>query len=80
MGIRNWIIKRKVKKFMKESRMGKFLEGKKTYLVMAATMILAGVDQYNSGCVGEACVVIPKWVYAVLGGMGIATRKVAKPK
>lgn len=66
---------------MRDNPMGKFLEGKKTYLVMAVTMILAGIDEYNARCVGEACsqIDVPSWVFAVLGGMGIATRKLAKP-
>lgn len=41
------------------------LNGKKTYLIAAAGAVLAGIEA--SG------VVMPPWLYAVLGSLGLAT-------
>jgi hypothetical protein len=66
--------------------MGNLLQGKKTYLVMAVTIILAALESFSGMCetMTDApgwCLSfdIPEWVYAILGGMGVYTRKVAKP-
>lgn len=58
------------------------LEGKKTYVVMAAAIILSAIDGYNSYCNGAGCHAfdVPSWAYAVLASLGIYTRSVAKPK
>ena len=60
--------------------MMKFLEGKKTYLVMAVVVVLGGIDAWNQHCLTNACMIIniPAWVFSLLGVLGIYTRKVAK--
>jgi hypothetical protein len=68
----DWLITKIVVKKIKESAMWKFLEGKKTYLILATTIILGGLEAAN--------IVIPGYVYAILGGLGLWTRAVAKPK
>lgn len=60
------------------------LDGKKTYIIMAVGILMAGIDVWNSLC-GEQftwCkdLVIPPWVFAVLFSLGIYTRSQAKPK
>ena len=65
----------------------KFLDGYKTYITMAVIIILAVINGWNEYCGGliEApnwCIdiAIPEYVFAILGALGIYTRKVAKPK
>jgi len=43
----------------------KWLQGKKAYIIMAALFVLGGL-QANG-------IVIPDWVYAILGGLGLGT-------
>ena len=58
----------------------KWLEGKKTYLVMACIIIFGALDAWNEYCLGGTCKVveIPSFVFSLLGALGIYTRKVAK--
>jgi hypothetical protein len=60
--------------------MAKFLEGKKTYLVMACIIIFGALDAWNEYCGNGSCKVIeiPTFVFSLLGFLGIYTRKVAK--
>ena len=60
--------------------MMKFLEGKKTYLVMAAVVIFGGIDAWNQHCMLNSCLIInvPAWVFSLLGVLGIYTRAVVK--
>ena len=63
-----------------------FLNGKKTYLVMIATILVAAFNGFSSYCGGLVepqswCITggVPEWIYAILASLGILTRKVAKP-
>jgi hypothetical protein len=60
--------------------MMKFLEGKKTYAVMACIIIFGALDAWNEYCLGGTCkvITIPTYVFSLLGMLGIYTRKVAK--
>lgn len=66
--------------------MMKWLEGKKTYIVLAVALILGGVDAWNTACLDAVDIswckqlAVPSWVFSVLAAMGIWTRSVAKPK
>ena len=54
----------------------KALEGKKTYIVMAVTAIMGGIDALNQA--GLIHFVVPAFVYVVLATLGVYTRAVAK--
>lgn len=60
-----------------------WLNGKKTYATMAVIIILAGINGWNEYCllnnVPAFCmqIIVPEWVFGVLGALGIYTRKVA---
>ena len=58
----------------------KWLEGKKTYLVMACVIVFGALDAWNQYCGGAGCKVIeiPAYVFSILGFLGIYTRSVAK--
>ena len=56
--------------------MMKFLEGKKTYIVMAVTAIIGGIDALNQA--GLIHFAIPSFVFIILATLGIYTRAVAK--
>lgn len=65
--------------------MFKFLEGKKTYLVMVVMIALSAANGFSDWC-GQSesplsfCFTggVPEWVYTVLATLGIYTRKVAR--
>ena len=78
--IKNALIKRVIEGWLKKNKenpMLKFLQGKKTYLVMIATIIIGGIDTANQA--GVIHFTIPAIAYTVLGALGIYTRAVAKP-
>lgn len=80
MGIKDWVIEKVVVNTLK--KWYDKLEGKKTYIIMAVGIIMAGIDVWNGLC-GEQftwCndIVIPPWIFMVLFSLGIYTRKVAK--
>ena len=54
----------------------KALEGKKTYIVMAVTAIIGGIDALNQA--GLIHFAIPSFVFVILATLGIYTRAVAK--
>ena len=58
----------------------KLLEGKKTYIVMLVTIILSVIDEHYAQCMTEVCAStdIPNWIYGVMAGLGVWTRRVAK--
>ena len=63
----------------------KFLEGKKTYLVMVVMIVLSAVNGFSDYCgdLTEApsyCFTggVPEWIYTVLATLGIYTRKIVK--
>lgn len=62
----------------------KWLEGKKTYLILAVTIVLGVVETWNQYCLGTDVVTfckqieIPGFVFSVLGLLGIYTRSVVK--
>lgn len=49
-----------------------FLSGKKTYVIAIATGILAGLQAYG--------IVIPDYVYALLGAIGLGTLRAGVTK
>lgn len=49
--------------------MFKFIEGKKTYIVMALTFLFGGLMALGIN--------IPEWVYVVLAGAGLGTVRAA---
>ena len=54
----------------------KALEGKKTYIVMAVTAIVGGIDALNqAGLIGFS---IPSYAFVILASLGVYTRAVAK--
>ena len=86
MSLKNWFIERTVRKQAKKLKkeggaMGniiEFLEGKKTYAVMVITAVLGAIDALQ-----QADIIswqVPGWIFPILAGLGILTRKVAKPK
>jgi hypothetical protein len=58
----------------------KWLEGKKTYLVMACIIIFGALDAWNEYCGNSSCKVIeiPTFVFSLLGALGIYTRSQVK--
>lgn len=81
MGVKNYIIQKII--IREGNKMLEKLEGKKTYIVLAVTAILGGLDAYNAQCVASAACQafdIPAYVYPILSGLGIYTRAIAKPK
>ena len=54
----------------------KALEGKKTYIVMAVTAIIGGIDALSQA--GLIHFVIPAYIYIILAATGVYTRSVAK--
>lgn len=59
----------------------KFLNGKKTYLVLGVAVILGAIDTYNAQCVAtNLCHAfdVPPYVYSILAGLGIYTRSQVK--
>ncbi len=79
--IKRWIIKSAITNWLKEAKMPNFLAGKKSYIVaiaqivMAVWITLAASPDPTLAFVPDA----PTWLIAVLGALGIWTRKVAKP-
>lgn len=49
-----------------------FLDGKKSYIIAIVTAVLAGLQAYG--------IVIPEYVYAVLGALGLGTLRAAVAK
>lgn len=81
MGLKEFFIKRTVEGWVKQNKenpMMKWLQGKKTYLVMIATILIGGIDAADAS--GVINFNIPETVYVVLGALGIYTRAVVKPK
>ncbi len=60
-----------------------FLEGKRTYLVLGAALVLGVIDSWNGYCAGpgaaEFCfnIEVPGFVFSGLAALGIYTRKLA---
>lgn len=54
----------------------KFLEGKKTYIVMVVTAIVGGIDALNQAHLIAWS--IPSFVFVILAMLGVYTRAVAK--
>ena len=80
MGLIEWVVTKIAVKKTKESAMGKFLEGKKTYIVLGLTILFGALDAYNEYCGGAGCKTfqVPSIVFSILGGLGLWTRAVAK--
>ena len=83
MSIKDWFIKRAIKNLIKKlekenNAMWKWLEGKKTYMVMAVTLILGAIEAGQQA--GIITWQIPGLVFTILGALGWYTRSVAKPK
>ena len=78
MSLKNWVIQKAVEREGK--KMLDKLEGKKTYVVMAATIALAAIDGYNEYCSGAGCKSfdVPSWAFAVMASLGVYTRSAAK--
>jgi len=60
-----------------------FLKGKRTYLVLAVTLILGVIESWNQYCAGTDVVSfcrhieIPGFVFSSLAALGIYTRSLA---
>jgi len=80
MGFKNWIIQKVIER--EANKMLEKMDGKKTYLVMAAVVIFGAIDAWNEHCGFAGCklIEVPKWIYPILGTLGVYTRSVAKPK
>jgi len=60
----------------------KFLDGKKTYIVLSVSVILGAIDSYNSYCEANSIVChsfsVPPFIYSTLAMLGIYTRSQVK--
>lgn len=63
-----------------------FLKGKRTYIVLAVTVILGVIESWNKYCAGADVVTfcthieVPGFVFAALASLGIYTRSLTDKK
>lgn len=81
-GITNFFINKFIQgwinKLRKENQLMKWLDGKKTYIVMAITAILGGIGALNQA--GLTQIQVPDMVFTILAALGWYTRSIVKPK
>lgn len=64
----------------------KFLEGKRTYIVLTVTLVLGLIESWNQYCGGTDVVgfcrhiEVPGFVFTALASLGIYTRSLANTK
>ena len=74
MSIKNWIVERAIKNFVKKlekenNKMFNWLKGRKTYAVLGITAVLGAIGALNQS--GATDIQIPDMVFTILGALGL---------